>query len=233
MHSQVAFCYPLESAAERVRHSRIGHVRGVREAVDTARPSTRRGTGRAAYSISMRLFTAIDLPPDVLGNLERLLARLRPAARIKWVAAANIHLTTKFIGEWPDERLEELTAALGGLPRREPIDIALRGLGFFPNARAPRVFWVGVEAPPGVAELAGETDRALGRLGVPPENRPFSPHLTLARIKEPVPLEALRLVIEQLPSVEFGQFRADRFYLYRSQLTPSGSVYTRLSEFRL
>ena len=181
----------------------------------------------------MRLFTAIDLPAEAVGNLERLLARLRPAARIKWVAAANIHLTTKFIGEWPDERLRELRETLGGLPRREPIDIALRGLGVFPNARAPRVFWVGVEAPPGLAELAGETDRALGRLGAPPESRPFAPHLTLARIREPVPLEALWQAIAQLPSVEFGQFRADRFYLYRSQLTPSGSVYTRLSEFGL
>ena len=179
----------------------------------------------------MRLFVAIDLPQQVISNLERLIAHLRPTARIRWSRAENLHLTTKFVGEWPQERLEELKAELRGLTQREPIPIEVRELGFFPNSHSPRVFWASVQAPPGLAELARDTDGALSRLGVPAENRPFSPHLTLARIKEPVPLNGLRQAIANLASVEFGAFTADRFYLYQSTLTPSGSLYTQLSEF--
>jgi len=179
----------------------------------------------------MRLFTAIDLPAPVREALARLLDQLKPTARLRWSPVENLHITTKFIGEWPENRRAELESALRRLGSFDPIPIRLRGLGFFPNPQAPRVFWVGVEAGPGLAELARRTDEALARLGVPRETRPFSPHLTLARIKEPVPLAGLRQSIAQLETVDFGEFQADRFYLYWSELRPSGSVYTMLSEF--
>ena len=181
----------------------------------------------------MRLFTALDLPPEVIGSLEALLDRLRPAARLKWSAPANLHITTRFIGEWPTDRLPELQAALAGLPGHRPIPIAIRKLGFFPNPHSPRVFWAGVEAPPDLAALASETDRSLAALGLPSEGRPFSPHLTLARIKEPTPMQKLRESVAALPSLDFGSFTAASFYLYQSRLTPAGSVYTKLAEFRL
>ena len=181
---------------------------------------------------SMRLFVALDLPPEVVRSLENLLAALRPAARIAWSPPANLHITTKFIGWWPDERLPEVAAALAGLPRRGPVDVAVRGLGFFPNARAPRVFWCGIEAP-GLEELAAATDRAAAALGIPPETRPFSPHLTLARIKERLDLEPLHRAIAALPSVEFGRCQARSFFLYRSEPHRAGSVYTKLAEFPL
>jgi 2'-5' RNA ligase len=179
----------------------------------------------------MRLFTAITLPQDVIAALTRLIDQLRPAARIHWSPASNLHITTKFIGEWPQERLGELTAALESLPAREPIPIEVRGLGFFPNPHSPRVFWAAVHAGPELAALARLTDQALERLGVPAEKRPFSPHLTLARIKEPVPLQALRQAIASLPTTDFGAFTAGRFHLYLSQLNPGGSVYTKLSDY--
>lgn len=179
----------------------------------------------------MRLFTAVDIPVETVQALDRLIAQLRPAARIKWSPAANLHITTKFIGEWPDARRAEIEAALGALPARPPVPVAVRGLGFFPNARSPRVFWAGVEAGAGLGDLARETERALARLGVEKEGRAFSPHLTLARIKEPLPLDRLHAAIAALPSTEFGAFTVDRFYLYQSALHPSGSVYTKLSEF--
>jgi 2'-5' RNA ligase len=179
----------------------------------------------------MRLFTAIDLPEGVVAALARLIEQLRPTARIHWSPPENLHITTKFIGEWPEARQGELTAALQALPRFEPIPIEIRGLGYFPNPHSPRVFWAGIHASPALAELASATDRALARLGIPAEKRPFSPHLTLARIKEPVPLAALRQAIAALPETDFGSFTADRFYLYLSTLRPSGSVYTRLSDF--
>jgi 2'-5' RNA ligase len=180
----------------------------------------------------MRLFTAVDIPPEVVRNLDALIARLRPAAPIKWSPAGNLHITTKFIGEWREDRRGELEAALAGLPPRPRISIEVSGVGFFPNPRSPRVFWAGVHGGGGLAELARETEEAVARLGVEKESRPFSPHLTLARIKEPVPLDGLRQAIADLPSTAFGGFTADRFFLYHSRLERAGSVYTKLSEYR-
>jgi 2'-5' RNA ligase len=167
----------------------------------------------------------------VVGNLEALVARLRPSARIQWSPPANLHVTTKFIGEWPAERLGELKEALAALPERPPIQVEAAKVGFFPDTRAPRVFWCGIEAP-GLKALAADTDEATAALGVAPETRPYSPHLTLARIKDRLDLRPLHEAIAGQPSVRFGRFVAESFFLYHSQLRRSGSVYTKLAEFR-
>ncbi len=180
----------------------------------------------------MRLFTALDLPPELTQSLTELQRHLRPAARMQWSPAANLHVTTKFIGEWPDARLSELTAALAGLPVTGPITVRIRRLGFFPNPQAPRSFWCGIEAP-GLPELAEATDYSCAALGVPCEKHPFSPHLTLARLRTQVRLQSLHHAIAGLPSLEFGGFEAHSFFLYRSVLQPTGSVYTKLAEFPL
>jgi 2'-5' RNA ligase len=111
----------------------------------------------------MRLFTGIDLPADVLDRLERLLARLRPTAHLKWSPLDNLHITTKFIGEWPEEQLDTLKTALAGVAQRTPIAISVEGLGWFPNAHKPRVFWAGVHGGPALTQLAGDIERALNR----------------------------------------------------------------------
>jgi RNA 2',3'-cyclic 3'-phosphodiesterase len=178
----------------------------------------------------MRLFTAIDLPGEVLRNLEDLLIKLRPTARIQWSPPANLHITTKFIGEWPDARLDELSAALAELPSRAAIPVGIRRVGFFPNPHSPRVFWCGIEAP-GLEALTTDTDQATAALGIASEARAFSPHLTLARIKERLDLQPLREAIAALPSLDFGQFAARSFFLYQSKLRPTGSVYTKLREY--
>ncbi|MGO9263012.1 MAG: RNA 2',3'-cyclic phosphodiesterase [Bryobacteraceae bacterium] len=180
----------------------------------------------------MRLFTGLDLAPEVAGRLADLLERLRPAARIAWSPPANLHITTKFIGEWPEERLEELQLALAALGGRAPIPVHVGALGFYPNPRSPRVFWCGVEAP-GLAELAGDTDAATVRLGIESEKRAYSPHLTLARIRERVDLRILQERIAALGTVDLGRFEVRSFFLYRSQLRPAGSLYTKLAEFPL
>ena len=180
----------------------------------------------------MRLFIGLDLPAGVAGNLERLLEQLRPTARIQWSPPSNMHITTKFIGEWPEPRLEELKAALGAIPSRAPIAVSIGKVGFFPNPHSPRVFWCGIQAP-GLDTLAADTDRATSALGIDAERREFSPHLTLARIKEKLNLQPLREKIAALPSLDFGQFEARSFFLYQSQLRPTGSVYTKLAEFPL
>jgi len=184
----------------------------------------------------MRLFTGLDLPDEVIGDLEELTRRLKPSAPIAWSPPANLHITTKFIGEWKEERLPDLIAALASVPPRDPIPVSIRRVGFFPNPHSPRIFWCGVEAP-GLAELAGDTDAATVALGIAREERAFSPHLTLARIKDahalrPV-LQALREAIAGLDSLEFGAFHARSFFLYQSVRKGGGSVYTKLAEFPL
>src|SRR5206468_3384995 len=109
----------------------------------------------------MRLFVGLDLPAEVVRGLENLLDALRPTAKINWSPPSNLHITTKFIGEWPEDRLDELQSALKAVPRRPAITGDVRDLGFFPNARSPRVFWCGIEAP-GLPELAADVDRVTG-----------------------------------------------------------------------
>ncbi len=179
----------------------------------------------------MRLFTGIDLPEQVRERLERLLMHLRPIAHLKWSPVYNLHVTLKFIGEFPEEKLPELETALRSMPPRQPISAEVKGLGWFPNPHHPRVFWVAVHAGGELAALASDIDSAVQPVGIAAEERPFTPHLTLARIKDPVPLQALRGAIAQLDSVEFGSFAIDRFYLYRSQPGSAGSIYTKLSEY--
>jgi 2'-5' RNA ligase len=179
----------------------------------------------------MRLFTGIELPDEMREKLERLLMHLRPAAHLKWSPVYNLHLTLKFIGEWPEEKLPQLEAALRSLAPRAPISAEVKGLGWYPNPNHPRVFWVGVQAGDALPGLVRDTEQALAPLGIPNEDRSFSAHLTLARVKDPVPLQPLRNAIAQLESVEFGEFTANHFHLYRSQPGAAGSIYTKLAAF--
>ena len=179
----------------------------------------------------MRLFTGIELPEQMREKLERLLTHLRPTAHLKWSPVYNLHLTVKFIGEWPEEKLPQLEDALRSLPTRDPIPAEVKGLGWYPNPGRPRVFWVGVNAGDALTGLVRDTDKALASLGIAAEDRPFSAHLTLARVKDAVPLQALRNAISQLESVEFGSFTAGGFDLFRSQPGSAGSIYTKLEHF--
>lgn len=182
----------------------------------------------------MRLFTGIPLPREVTGNLTRLLDYLRPSAHLRWCAAYNLHITTKFIGEWPEERLKELISQLEGIRRLGAIDVSITGIGWLPNPHSPRILFAGVKAAPELAELAKATDEAAAKLGIASENRAFKPHLTLARIKDPgIQLSEVRQRIASLESTEFGAFRATCFSLYLSKLGPAGSIYTQLAEIPL
>jgi 2'-5' RNA ligase len=178
----------------------------------------------------MRLFTGLDLPAHVSAALERLLETLRPMARLRWTPVANLHVTTKFIGEWPAARLEEMKSALAAVPGRTPVLVAIRGLGWRPNPHNPRLLWAGVDAP-ALNDLARDLDTALAKLGIAREQRAFTAHLTLARIGKPAPLEPVQKRIAGLPPADFGTFEADRFFLYLSEPGSAGSVYTKLAEF--
>lgn len=180
----------------------------------------------------MRLFTAIQLPPEVLGRLERLITALRPEALIKWSPLDNLHITVKFIGEWPEARLGELDRALAALVPREPFDLEIRGLKWLPSARSPHVLCADVQGGAGVAQLARDTDDCLEALGIAREQRDFSPHLTLARIKNPVPLGPLRQKIQAMRDAAFGTFNASHFVLFRSDPGSNASIYRELRAYR-
>lgn len=180
----------------------------------------------------MRLFTAIDLPQDILLRLERLVAALRREALINWSPLDNLHITTKFIGQWPEERLEELHEALLEVAPRSAFEVEIANLGWFPNERSPRVLWIGAQGGSAVSLLAKETEERLASLGIAREDRNFSPHLTLARIKSPVPLGALRKRVEELQPALIGKFQASQFALFRSDPGSNSSIYRKLREYK-
>ena len=176
----------------------------------------------------------MDLDSSSKARLGSLLAKFRPTANLHWSPVDNLHITTKFIGDWPEERLDELETALSRVAVHGPIRIGLQGLGWFPNPHNPRSFWVGIDAGEPLAELTRATNQALVDLGIATEPKPFSPHLTLARIKKSdADLRPLRIAIAQLPSVDFGAFEARAFHLYLSEPHPFGSVYKKIGEFPL
>lgn len=176
----------------------------------------------------MRLFTAIDPSADVLLRLERLMSALRPEALIKWSPLDNLHITIKFIGQWPESRLQELDDALTSLLPRQEFEAEVKELGWFPNERSPHVLWAGVQGGDALLKLARETDETLAGLGIPKEERSFAPHLTLARIKNPVPLGRLRQRVQELKPASLGRFPVAQFALYRSDPGSNSSIYRKV-----
>ncbi|HWD99640.1 MAG TPA: RNA 2',3'-cyclic phosphodiesterase, partial [Bryobacteraceae bacterium] len=176
----------------------------------------------------MRLFTGIAIAGSVIARLEDTVRRLRPLARARWSPLENLHITTKFIGEWPEPGLGQLQEALGAIDPPGPIEIAVSGFGFYPNPRRPKILFANVNGGRALAELARRTGAALAPLGCAPEERAYSPHLTLARFGSE-DTRALTREIESLGSPDFGSWQADRFHLYRSQTGGPHSVYAILA----
>jgi len=180
----------------------------------------------------VRLFVALEIPTAVRESLAALLDSLRAlSAQPRWVRPENLHVTLKFIGEWQPDRLGALRNALATVQMDQPVTLDFRGLGFFPNEKRPRVFWAGIEDSANLITLASELDRATEKLGIPREQRAFSPHLTLARFEPPGLPEKLRGAIQENVAREFGSLRTNRLNLIESKLKPSGAEYTTLQTF--
>lgn len=179
----------------------------------------------------MRLFVALELNSRVIASLTELVHRLAPIAPVRWVHPRNMHVTLKYIGEWDEDRLEDVIDVLSEVKIRTPVVVPLAGLGFFPYARNPRVFWVTAENAPALRQLASSVDTSLSSLGIAPEVRPYLPHLTLGRLRGQCDLTEMQEAIEELPSRDFGQITPDRFVLFGSRLTEAGPIHTRIEEF--
>jgi RNA 2',3'-cyclic 3'-phosphodiesterase len=180
----------------------------------------------------VRLFVALDLPEAVRRALADLIATLAPKSTgARWVKAENLHVTLKFIGHVDRDKLRPIQDALAALHPAEPVSLDFRGMGFFPNEYHPRVVWCGVQASPNLAALAADIERALEPLGIVPETRQYTPHLTLARFKTEDGVSDLVKAANEMKSYDFGGTRETKFHLYESLLKPSGAQYNRLASF--
>ena len=181
----------------------------------------------------MRLFVALEIPRAVRDNLATLIKDLRTAApKARWVRPENIHVTLKFIGEVPPDKLPDIRSALSGVRSERAVELNFHGLGFFPSAKRPSVLWAGIDASDNLQPLAEDIDRSLEKLDFPREQRPFVPHLTIARFQPPRIHEPLPSAIAQGSGREFGSLRTGEFHLIESKLKPSGAEYRTLESFR-
>lgn len=180
----------------------------------------------------MRCFVAIDLPQETHSELARQQAVFRTACRdARWTRPEGIHLTLKFLGEISDGQVESVKKALAGLGGFGKFAVEVRGFGFFPDARRPRVFWAGVEAPEGLGALAARVEAAMEKAGFPREQRAFNPHLTLARFKMPRPQPELSSLVENQKDLSLGRFEVSEFLLFESKLRPQGAEYHKVARF--
>ena len=180
----------------------------------------------------MRVFIAVDLPNELRKEFADLERQLKPSTdTARWVAPESIHITLKFIGEVPEKQAEDIDAALAGLTWK-PFTVTVRGVGFFPGNRSPRVFWAGMEAPT-MQKLAEELDSRMERLGFEKEKRAFRPHITLARARDTRIDASLVAASAEYAEHDFGSFTVDRIFLFKSTLKPTGAVYERLKEYPL
>jgi len=183
----------------------------------------------------IRAFIAINLSPEIFKNLNQVVGQLKerlPDAPIRWVPVKNIHLTIKFLGDVSVSNLDLLTKILRSeAGHHSEFEFSVGELGAYPSIRRPRVVWVGVEAPPELHALQRGIETETTRLGYAREDRDFSPHLTLGRISRGANSNAVRQISEVLSNCKVGYLGAARVLavnLYRSDLKPSGAVYTEL-----
>jgi RNA 2',3'-cyclic 3'-phosphodiesterase len=182
----------------------------------------------------LRSFVAIEIPLEIQKNIYKETTSLRTelGGLVRWVTTENVHLTLKFLGDVSPSNVEFLIQML----RKEAANvngftIHLTGLGSFPSLKRPRVIYIGIHAPAGLEALQRSIEAASRRLGYASEERPFSPHLTLGRVRQKISAveqQKIRHCIESTQVDVPGTARVDSVHLYKSELKPTGSVYTRL-----
>ena len=188
----------------------------------------------------VRSFIAIELPADVRAGLASIEEKLkvRRHSFVKWADPESIHLTLKFLGSVSGETIPEIVEAMSLVAQPvSPFTLQIGGTGAFPNWQRPQIVWVGVGGEMGrLTTLQRELEAALSPLGFPPESRPFSPHLTLGRLRERVTPEDRRRFGLWAQSVKFEaslSFEVNAVRLMKSQLTSSGPIYSELALVKL
>ncbi len=189
----------------------------------------------------IRTFVAIELDQQALDWLKKVQERLKadfPHGVVRWVDPKGIHLTLKFLGEVPQGKIKAIEEVLKGVSQRHrPFSFTYGGLGCFPSLSHPNVIWVGVEEKTGaLLALQQDVEKSLAKLGFKPEDRPFSPHLTLGRVGKGLSGAERKRIGESIKAggVGYGgEFLVKAISLMKSDLFPTGAVYTRLALFPL
>ena len=183
----------------------------------------------------MRLFVAAEIGEALAAGaaalsqeLQSRAANAAPRAKVTWIPADRLHLTIRFIGEVDDARAAAIRAALELPIEVEPFELTLAGTGAFPKSGPPRVLWAGIET--GRAELIEAERDVTSRLapaGIAGEDRPYNPHLTLARVRDAAGLRST-VLFEGLEDRRIGTTRVDAITLFQSTLSPKGPLYVPL-----
>ncbi len=197
-----------------------------------------RAGARAAPCMSdkIRIFVAILLSDEVRRALAQEVNRLRSVApAVGWIQPENLHLTLKFLGHIPPETLARVEAGLAeAVADQRPLTLAFAGLGAFPSAERPRVIWAGVtNGAEMLVALQARVEDALARQEISREERPFHPHLTVARVREPRHARPLFSALKARENAPFGDQEVSAVHLMRSDLHPQGARYTVLRTFPL
>ncbi|MGB8657513.1 MAG: RNA 2',3'-cyclic phosphodiesterase [Candidatus Zixiibacteriota bacterium] len=183
----------------------------------------------------MRTFIAIELPERIKKKIEELQAPFKKTnAFVSWVKPANIHVTLKFLGEVPEEKIEEVFSAIEqAVKEASRFSLSLKGTGAFPDFRRPRVIWIGtLSGEKELSHLAARVEDEMEKIGFAREQRGFSAHFTIGRVKSPKNIEKL---IELVKSADFstGEIEVNEVVVMRSQLHPAGAIYTPLKKVPL
>lgn len=186
----------------------------------------------------MRCFVAVNIPGEIREKVGKFTSALSLGAAgrgVRWTRPENIHLTLKFLGNVDRDALPELAAALeAALAGQSPCRLKVRGAGLFPPRGRPRIVWVGLAGETAaLAALQAAVESALAPLGFPREKRPFTPHLTVGRVRDPRRSGSLGPEIAAAAAREWGQCVVDRVHLMRSELFPTGPRYSILRSVRL
>jgi len=187
---------------------------------------------------ALRTFIAIGVPPAVLDTIIRIQSRFRSLGlRASWVKPGNIHLTLKFLGETDPDRISgiqnKLTEILASFTT---FRLSLDSVGIFPNTKNPRILWIGLKHDEGTLQtFQSSIEKAMEGMGFPMDPQPFAPHLTLARMKFPKGNKELQNQLDAVnqEGIDPHPFDVGEIHLYESQLTPKGSIYTVLANFKL
>ncbi|MGQ9617731.1 MAG: RNA 2',3'-cyclic phosphodiesterase [Candidatus Aminicenantia bacterium] len=184
----------------------------------------------------MRVFVAIELPSHLKSSLFNLISKLSNiGARISWVKKDSIHLTLKFLGEVEERRIEEISERLKFvLSRTEAFKIKVEGVGWFPeNSTNPRVLWVGVKYPEQLKNLWKDIEKKMEEIGFKPEERDFSPHITIGRVKGGSGIRKVMEMLKEVSGETFGEFEVKEIILFQSILKSDGAEYFPVKRFFL
>jgi 2'-5' RNA ligase len=178
----------------------------------------------------MRCFIAIDLSGAVKEGIREVIERLSPTSgSVRWVPVGNLHLTVKFLGEVPEDRVAGIRTVVNDVClRHEPFEITVRGTGAFPTMRRPNVLWVGIDRSDALERLYADADLSLSDLGIAREARTFSPHLTVGRVKDSRDIEWTVKEFCTFRDTLFGTIEVRELLVMQSVLRPAGAVYSRV-----